>query len=96
VIHAKIYLTCKGVALTSHSMSSQMQRLVGGQWVNVSSQKNESRGKLIAGTQAVFYTPSVSCVNGKYRYWANATGTGNGYTHSTGKTWSTPWEVKNC
>lgn len=77
-------------------MSSQMQRLIGGTWTYVSATKTEKRGALAAGVQAVFYTSSVSCVNGKYRYWAQASGTGNGVTHSTLKEWSSPWDVKNC
>lgn len=77
-------------------MSSQLQRLVGGQWVTVTSQKNEARKKLAAGATAVFYTPSAACRNGKWRYWSVLKGTGNGKSHSTPKTWSATWTVSNC
>jgi hypothetical protein len=96
VVHAKVTFKCTGVSLTSHGMSSQLQRLVGGSWVYVTSQKNESRYALGSGETATFYTPSAQCVKGKYRYWAILKGTGNGISHTTAKKWSATWTVSTC
>lgn len=88
VMHGKIRFVCTGVSLTSHSLSSQVQKYVNGAWVNVGSTKYEPRFALSAGVTSTFYTASLPCALGTYRYWAQATGTGNGYTQSTGKYYS--------